>query len=116
MKPKTAQQLETGSFQAPSVPLELRLSHSPLHQNPTQERAGLPGSADTPKTTGLQAHRRDKLQSETTRPTNTRVNQMVRGKHKNLSNRKTTWHNQNLVLLPQQVLDTLIHWKSKFQI
>jgi hypothetical protein len=40
-----------------------------------------------PKIIGSQTHRRDKLQSETARPTNTRDNQMARGKHKNLSNR-----------------------------
>jgi hypothetical protein len=34
-----------------------------------------------------QTHRRDELQSETARPTNTRDNQMVRGKYKNLRNR-----------------------------
>ena len=37
--------------------------------------------------TGLQAHRRDKLQPETARPTNTRDNQMAKGKHKNPTNR-----------------------------
>jgi len=44
-------------------------------------------SADKPKITGSQAHRKDKLQSETARPTNTRDKQMARGKHKNLNNR-----------------------------
>jgi hypothetical protein len=42
-----------------------------------------PGSADT----GLQAHRTDKLKPETARPAETRDNQMVKGKHKNLTNR-----------------------------
>jgi hypothetical protein len=36
------------------------------------ERVGLPRSADIPKKTSLRAHRREKLQSETIRPTNTR--------------------------------------------
>jgi hypothetical protein len=36
---------------------------------------------------GLQAHRRDKLEPETARSTNTTDNQMVKGKHKNLTNR-----------------------------
>ena len=36
--------------------------------------------------TGLQAHRRDKFQSETARPTNIRDNQMAKGKHKNPTN------------------------------
>jgi len=39
----------------------------------------------TPKITSSQAYRKDKLQSETTRPTNIRNNQMARGKHKNLT-------------------------------
>jgi hypothetical protein len=37
--------------------------------------------------TGLQAHRRDKLQAEPARPTNIRDNQMVKGKPKKLNNR-----------------------------
>ena len=42
-----------------------------------------PRSADT----GLQAHRRDNLKPETARATNTRDYQMVKGKHKKLTNR-----------------------------
>jgi hypothetical protein len=81
---------------------ELRLSHSPPHPNPTQERAGLPRSADTPKITSSQAHWRDKLQSETVKQTNTRVNQVPRGKCKNLgiirtqfSDHSKTWIRQH---------------------
>ena len=37
--------------------------------------------------TGLQAHRRDKYQLETAGPTNTRDNQMAKGKHRNVPNR-----------------------------
>ncbi|KRY62630.1 hypothetical protein T4D_2408 [Trichinella pseudospiralis] len=44
---------------------------------------------------GSQAHRRDKIQTETARPANTRDNQM------------------NPVLPPQQALDTLTHLKYK---
>jgi hypothetical protein len=62
---------------------ELRLFYSSSHPNPAQERAGLARSADT----GLQADRRDKLQPETARTTNTKDNQMARGKHKNITNR-----------------------------
>jgi hypothetical protein len=51
------------------------------------ERVGLPRRADISKVTGSQAHMRDKLQSETARPTHTSDNQMVRGKHKNLRDR-----------------------------
>jgi hypothetical protein len=51
------------------------------------ERASLPKSADIPKITGLLAHRKYKFQSETARPTNIRDNKMVRGKHKNFTNR-----------------------------
>ena len=49
----------------------------------------LPGGRWSPRKadTGLQAHRRDKLKPEKTMPTNTRDNQMVKGKHKNLTNR-----------------------------
>jgi hypothetical protein len=36
---------------------------------------------------GLQAHRKNRLQSETRRPDSTRDNQMARGKHKSISNR-----------------------------
>ena len=36
---------------------------------------------------GLQAHRREKHQPETKGPTNTRNNQMVKGKHRNVTNR-----------------------------
>jgi hypothetical protein len=42
--------------------------------------------SQTHRLTGSQTHRRDKLQSETESPTNTRDNQMVRGKHKCISN------------------------------
>ena len=49
----------------------------------------LPGESWSLKSvdTGLQTHMRDKLQPETARPTNNRDNQMVKGKHKNLTNR-----------------------------
>jgi hypothetical protein len=46
-----------------------------------------PGENCSPRTADTQACRRDKLQSETARPANTRDNQMVRGKGKNISNR-----------------------------
>jgi hypothetical protein len=55
----------------------------PLLPNPAQERVDLPRSADA----DLQAHRRDKLQSETARPTNTRETQTVRVKYKKIANR-----------------------------
>jgi chromosome segregation ATPase len=58
--------------------LELTLYHS--SPNPPREN-WLPASTDT------QACRRDKQQSETARPANTRDNQLVRGKSKNVSNR-----------------------------
>ena len=50
-----------------------------------------PRSPDTPKITGSQVHRREKLQSEAPRPTNTRNKQMVRSKHNNLSNRNQSY-------------------------
>jgi hypothetical protein len=62
---------------------ELQLFHSPPHPNLAQKRADLLRSDDT----GLQAHRMGNLQQETARPNNTRDNQMVKGKHKNLTNR-----------------------------
>jgi hypothetical protein len=78
------EQLGTGSFRSPSA-LQSYDSHSHRHLNPAQEKAGLPRSDDTHKITGSQAHGRNKLQSKAARPINTRENQMVRGKHKNLS-------------------------------
>jgi hypothetical protein len=49
----------------------------------------LPGESWSPRSadTGLQAHKRGKLKPETVRPTNTRGNQMSKGKSKNLINR-----------------------------
>jgi hypothetical protein len=49
----------------------------------------LPGESWSPRRadTGLQAHRRDKLQPETARPTNTRDKHIVKDKHKNITNR-----------------------------
>ena len=44
-------------------------------------------TADTLKITGTEDRRRDKQQSEITRPTNTRDNQMERCKTENLNNR-----------------------------
>jgi hypothetical protein len=46
------------------------------------EESWYPSSADT----GLQAHRRGKFKPEIARPTNTRDNQMAKGKLKNLTN------------------------------
>ena len=66
---------------------ELRQSHSPPHSNPNQEGVGLTRRTDASKITGLEAHRRDKLQSDTASTTNTRENQVARGKHKSLTNR-----------------------------
>jgi hypothetical protein len=67
----------TGSFWSPSEPVP-QLSTQKLWPG-----EGLSRSADT----GLQVHRGDKFQSERARPTNTRDNQMARGKHKKLNNR-----------------------------
>jgi hypothetical protein len=47
------------------------------------ETSWSPRSADT----GIQAHKTDKVKPETARATNTRNNQMVKGKHKKLTNR-----------------------------
>jgi hypothetical protein len=49
----------------------------------------LPGESLSPRSadTGLQAHRRDKLQLEAVRPTKTRDNHMVKGKHKKKDNK-----------------------------
>ena len=56
--------------------------HLPVRATP-QTSSWTSRSADT----GLQAHRRDKLQAETGRPTNSKSTQMVKGKHKNVTNR-----------------------------
>lgn len=50
-----------------------------------QGRVHLPGVLT--KAYRLQAHRRDKLKPETASPNTTRDNQMVKGSHKNLTNR-----------------------------
>jgi hypothetical protein len=68
-----------------STPKQM-LSHSTMYTNPTQERA-LPRSAHTPKITGSQEHRREKLLSESARPTKTRDSQMERCKYKKQSNK-----------------------------
>ena len=49
----------------------------------------MPGESQSPRgaETGLQAHRRDKHQPETAGPTNTRDNQMSKGKDGNIINR-----------------------------
>jgi hypothetical protein len=64
---------------------KLRLSYSPPHANLAQEKAVLLRSADTSKITGSQTYRRDKIHPETARSTNTRDNQMVRGKLRKLT-------------------------------
>ena len=56
---------------------------------------------DTSSLTGSQAYRRDNLQSEIARSVNTRDNQIVRGKHKNISNR-----NQYYLTTPEPSLPT----------
>lgn len=66
-----------------SPQLCLRQSHA-TDWFPHPETSWLPGSASQP---GSQAHRMDKIHSETSRAVNTWDNQMVRGNHKNISNR-----------------------------
>ena len=70
---------------------------SALDLNPFSQH---PSSSSTPlgfwhiqnhKIRGSQAHRKERLQSETARSVNTRDNQMVRGKHKNISNRNQSY-------------------------
>jgi len=46
-----------------------------------------PSHSKDHRQTTSKAHKRDKIQSETARPTNIRDKQMARGKHKNPSNR-----------------------------
>ena len=72
----------TGSFWSPSAPWSKGCSTA-CYALVLPEESWSPRSTDT----GLQAHRTDKLQPETARPTNTRDNQMVKGKGKNLTNR-----------------------------
>ena len=64
-----------GSFYLPSGPRRWGCS-SALCAQVLLEEGWSPRSIDI----GLQAHRRDKLKPETARPTNTRDNQMVKGK------------------------------------
>ena len=62
-----------------------------------QERTGSSRSANT------QACRMDKPQSETTRPANTRDNQMARGEGKNISSR-----NQDYLVSSRHQMDTVV--------
>jgi hypothetical protein len=52
-----------------------------------------PGESWSPRSadTGLQTHRRNKPQPETARTSNTRDNQMAKGKHKNLTKRNQNY-------------------------
>ena len=96
--------------------LRQRANPIPQHSIPKchQERPVLLGVLTNLKS---QAHRRGKLQSQTARPANTKDNQMVRGKHKNVSKKNQgDLAHQNPVLPPQQALDTLTHEKSKILI
>jgi hypothetical protein len=72
-----------------------------------------PRSADR----GLQNHRRNTLQPETTRTYNTEI---IRWQKANirilLTETKTTLHYQNPVCSPEQVLDTPTHPKKKIRI
>lgn len=99
---------DTSRITAKSTPIPLRESLSPTN-------------ADTPKTTGSQTHRltgtqEGKLQSETAKPANTRDSQMVRSKHKTISNRSQKGYHQNPVLTTQKVLVTPTQQKSKILI
>jgi hypothetical protein len=77
---RTKEQPETGSFQFPSVPWSRPCAIALHIQIPPRENW-------SPRSTDTQAYRRDKPQSETARPTNTRDNQVARGKNKNISHR-----------------------------
>jgi hypothetical protein len=68
-------------------------------------------SADT----GFQAHRRDKPQPETAKPTNTRDNQMAKGKCKNLTNRNQDYLASSELSSPTTASPEK-HQKSKTQI
>jgi hypothetical protein len=46
-----------------------------------------PRESWSPRSVGTQVYRRDKLQSETVRPTNSTDNQISRDKYENISNR-----------------------------
>jgi hypothetical protein len=74
----------------------------------------LPGKSWSPRSadTGLQTQRRNKLQPETARTSNTRDYKKVKGKHKNLTNR-----NQEYVASSQHSSSTWIlqhNRKAKF--
>ena len=55
--------------------------------HPGSQYHRITGSQDH-RITGSESPRRDRLQSETMKPVNTRDNQMVRGKQKNIDNKK----------------------------
>ena len=80
------------------------------HRTLSQMRDGHPEGAET----GLQAHRRDKHQSGTAGPTDTRDNQMAKGKYRSLITEiKAIWHHLNPIIPQQQVLDAPTHQKRK---
>ena len=93
--------LWTGSLRAFILSQEAELRPRPLGIFPTRGEltyressnhwysveSWTPRIADTTRLTGSQAHRRDRLQSETAKPVSTRDNQMARGKYKNVSDR-----------------------------
>ena len=76
--------------------VEEQMDHGPscLHLHPGSGSTGLcalvlPGEDWSPRNTdtGLQMHRRNKLQPETARTSNTRDYQMAKGKCKNFTNK-----------------------------
>ena len=87
---------------------ELTLYHISSYLNPSQRELVSQEYWQT------EVCRRDKHQSETTRPLNTRDNMMVKGKDKNASNRNQGYLlSSELVLPPQWALVTSAHQKNK---
>ena len=84
--------------------MELGLLHSPLCTGPTRRELGSQEFC-----TGLQDHRRYKLQSETQKKQNyvtPKVTRWQKASTRTLPTKtKATWHHQKPVLPPQQVLD-----------
>ena len=97
-----------------SVPWSWGCSTALCAQVPPEE-SWAPGSSGT----GLQDHRRYKLQSETQKQQNyvtPKVTRWQKASTRTLPTKtKATWHHQKPVLPPQQVLDNWIYDRARFE-
>jgi hypothetical protein len=78
---------KTTTYAQRDPPGTLRTQESVSSLGQARDTQILLGESWSPRSTETQACRRDRSQSETARPANTRDNQMARGKGRNISNR-----------------------------